>query len=82
MSSVMARLLEIKAERGLIDAHFADLLGLDRPVWHNYRFGKRSVGMRLIRAALRAFPNDAALQRAVLADLSQPDGLRQAAAAV
>jgi transcriptional regulator with XRE-family HTH domain len=81
MSAVLKRLREIQAEMGLVDAHFADRLGIDRAVWHNYKFGKRSVGKHLIKAALRTFPNDAALQRAVLEELSQPDATSSPAAA-
>jgi len=50
-------LIDRQKELDLIDADFAQLLGLSRPLWRAIKGGRREISLRLVRGALQAFPD-------------------------
>lgn len=54
--TIVKNLQTRQAELKLIDARFAELLGISRPLWWMTRNGQREVNISLLRGVARAFP--------------------------
>jgi len=50
------KLAQIQKAADLSDYKFADKLGVDRIVWYTTRTGKRPIGLTLLKAIARVFP--------------------------
>jgi len=54
--TILKNLQTRQAELNLIDARFAELLGISRPLWWMTRNGQREVNLSLLRGVVKAFP--------------------------
>lgn len=55
-TSLIEKLKEIQAKEGLNDYKFADNLGISPQLWQMTRTGKRDIGLVILRAATKAYP--------------------------
>lgn len=55
-SSLIERLKELQAKEGSSDYKFADKLEISPQLWQMTRTGKREIGLVILRATLRAYP--------------------------
>ena len=55
-STIVNILQTRQKELDLIDARFAQLLGISRPLWWMTRNGQREVNISLLRGVAKAFP--------------------------
>jgi transcriptional regulator with XRE-family HTH domain len=70
---LLSRLKAIQEALGLSDRKFSAVLGIDDSLWTYTRQGKTPIRFRVLQGALRAFPDNEALKRDVLAFLSQAE---------
>lgn len=61
MNEVAARLAEKQRDLGVSDGQFAATLGVTRTRWNGVKNGRADPGYKLIRGALKAFPELAPL---------------------
>lgn len=61
------KLKELQTSEGLNDYKFADKLGISHQLWQMTRSGKRDIGLIILKAILKAYPE---LDRDVLIFLS------------
>lgn len=56
MSELVRRLVQIQTDRGLTNAEFARMLGVNRAMWSMVRSGSREPGKKIIEGAFRLWP--------------------------
>lgn len=56
MSELVRRLVQIQTDRGLSNAEFARMLGVNRAMWSMVRSGSREPGKKVIEGAFRLWP--------------------------
>lgn len=56
MSELVRRLVQIQTDRGLTNAEFAKMLGVNRAMWSMVRSGNREPGKKVIEGAFRLWP--------------------------
>lgn len=55
--ALVIKLTEYKQQQNLTDAQFANKLGIPRTTWAQQKNGKRPVGLTLVKAIVRTFPD-------------------------
>lgn len=63
---LLRRLEALQAESGLSGARFAKRLDVSEDLWSKVVRGKRPIRFEILRGALRAYPKDRDLRKAVL----------------
>ena len=57
MNNLIEAIKQEQKKRGLTDTRLAELLGIDRTTWAKIKGGKRTQGMKFLRAVAREFPD-------------------------
>jgi len=55
-STLLSKIIQKQNAEGLNDYAFADKLIIERSTWTHIRLGRRKIGLTLLRAILRTYP--------------------------